>query len=175
MIANYLKSISINAIALNPEVFSDNEKATQWIGKPAATEAEIQDAEKRIGISLPKDIIEFYKTSNGTAELLSHTFSGFIEISKIDWLKKLQPQTIVDYSGISDDLTNNLNNSIVIAGLNHVHQILIIQPYGKNSAWQYWEFASYIPGESPFNGIEQYLERIDDFLIDQVKNKETTI
>jgi SMI1 / KNR4 family (SUKH-1) len=174
MIAQHLKSISTNAIELNPELYSDKEKLKQWIGKPPANDNEIAATEKRLGIALPKDVIEFYKITNGTSEILSHTFSEFMTISQIDWLKNLQPETIDAYSGMGEAYVADLTNSILIAGLNHAHQILIIQPCDENTTWKYWEFASYLPGESAFNGIEKYLDRIDNFLKDQVKNKAET-
>jgi cell wall assembly regulator SMI1 len=166
-----LKSISINAIALNPDSYTEKEKKEQWIGKLSATDSEIAAVEKRLGINLPKDVRDFYNITNGTSEILSHTFSGFIEISKIDWLVNIQKETLEYYAEMGEAYVNDLRNSIVIAGLNHVHQILIIQPYGEQKEWRYWEFASYIPGETAFGGMEKYLERIDDFLKEQVKNK----
>ena len=170
-----LKQVSANAIALNPENFSEHEKQTKWIGKLAATESEITEAEKKLGIALPDDVKEFYKISNGTSEILSHTFSGFDAIKKIDWLKNLQPETIEAYAAMGEDYENSLKNSIVISGANHVHQVVIIQPYGKYTTWRYWEFATYIPGETEFKGIEKYLERINDFLEEQIKNKAETL
>lgn len=168
----HLKSISKNATLLCPDNFSEEEKKLQWIGKSPATEIEITTAEKRLGIELPEDVKEFYKNTNGTSEILSHTFCGFDAIENIDWLKNAIPDMLIWHAEMGEAYVADLTNSIIIAGVNHVHNILIIQPYGKHKIWRYWEFATYIPGETEFKGIEKYLERINDFLKDQIKNKD---
>jgi hypothetical protein len=171
MLKYLLQQISQNAIDLNPENYSKKEKKDIWIGQiPATTEA-IADAQRRLGLILPEDIVELYKISNGTSEILRQTFGGFDAIESIDWLKKLQPETIEAYAGMGKEYMENLTNSIVISGANHPHMVLIIQPYGSSNKWRYWEFAHYIPGENVFEGIEKYLDRLNDFLKDQIKNK----
>lgn len=170
-----LQKISKEAITLNPDSFTKEEKATQWIGRHPATDEAIVEAEKKLGLKLPNDVIELYKASNGTAVILNQTFGAFEPIEKIDWLKNAIPQTIEDYSGMGEVYTNDLTNSIIIAGINYVHMVLIIQPCGDNKEWRYWEFAHYIPGETPFESIEKYLERLDDFLTEQNKNKDETL
>ncbi len=167
-----MKHISKNAIEVNSEAFSDIEKEKNWIGTTPASKIEIENAEKRLGITLPDDVKDFYKITNGTAEILSHTFSGFMPIQEIDWLKNLIPEILEDYAGMGEAYVADFKNSIIIAGVNHVHNILIIQPYGEHENWRYWEFASYIPGENEFKGIHKYLERINDFLKDQIKNRD---
>ncbi len=175
MIAQYLKQISISAIELDGERFSDEEKSAKWIGKAPATDAAIDDTQKRLGISFPKDVIELYKTTNGTSVILSQTFGDFAPIEKIDWLKNIQPETIEAYAEMGEAYLENLKNSIVIAGLTHPHQVFIIQPHGEHTNWRYWEFASYLPGENEFKGIEKYFERLNVFLEDQIKNKAEAI
>ena len=169
-----LKNISKNAILLHPENFSTQEKESFWIGNEPFTNKEISKAENKLGIRLPEDVKEFYKISNGTSVILNQTFSGFLPIDKIDWMKNMQPQTFIDYEEMGEDYTDHLKNSIVIAGENYLHQVLIIQPFGENKEWQYWEFASYIPSENILKSIKSYLERLDDFLIEQLKNKNET-
>lgn len=75
---------------------------------------------------------------------------------------------------MGEEYVADLTNSIIIAGLNYCHNVLIIQPYGIHKTWRYWEFASYIPGETPFAGIKKYLERLIDFMTDQNINKAET-
>ncbi len=169
-----LQQLSANSIALYPDNFSEQEKQTQWIGNSAATEIEITEAEKRLDIKLPDDVKEFYKITNGTSEVLNQTFGGFDPIDSIDWLKNIQPETMEHYAEMGAEYVENLKYSIIIAGQNHPHQVFIIAPHGKHEEWQYWEFAHYIPGENIFEGIEKYLERLNDFLEDQIKNKSET-
>jgi SMI1 / KNR4 family (SUKH-1) len=166
-----LMKISVSAIALNPDTFTEQEKAAQWIGREPASAEAIAAAEQRLNVKLPPDVIEFYKITNGTNEILSHTFSGFVAIEQIDWLTTVDQEVLENYAGMGEDYLNNLKNSILIAGINHVHQILLIQPHGKLAQWRYWEFATYIPGESEFKDMATYLDRINDFLADQIKQK----
>jgi cell wall assembly regulator SMI1 len=170
-IKKYLHQISRKAIEINPENYSDTEKNEKWIGVKPATDVAIQTTQKRLGTYLPQDVIELYKTTNGTSEILTQTFGGFDPIEKIEWLKNLQPETIEAYSEMGEEYVKTLSNSIVIAGANHPHMVLIIQPNEKHKKWRYWEFAHFIPGENEFLGIEKYLDRLNDFLEEQIKNK----
>jgi hypothetical protein len=166
-----LKQISKEAITLNPDFYTEEEKKVQWIGRNAVTAEAIIDSEKKLGIKLPKDVIELYKTSNGTSVILNQTFGGFATIEQIDWLKNADPYLIECYAEMGEAYISDLKNSIIIAGIGYVHNVLLIQPYSHHNDWRYWEFASYIPGETPFQGIEKYLERLLDFLTAQNKNK----
>lgn len=170
-----LKKISLNAILLSPDNFAEQEKQNCWIGREPSSDEAIAKAEQRLGVSLPNDVKEFYKVSNGTAEILSHTFSGFDAIEKIDWLKNAIPDIITNYAEMGETYAADLTNSIIIAGVNHVHNILIIQPHGVHKNWRYWEFTTYTPGENEFAGVEKYLDRLDDFLSEQIKNKNETL
>jgi hypothetical protein len=166
-----LIQLSKNAIAIYPEGFTEIEKAAQWIGKLPATDMAIAEAEKRLNVTLPADYKEFIKISNGTSILLDQTFGGFMPIEKIDFMVNLEPDTIANYAGISDDMTENLKNSIIVSGQNYIHLVLLIQPHGKFKDWQYWEFAHYTPGETPVENIQAYLTRINDFLVEQLKSE----
>jgi SMI1 / KNR4 family (SUKH-1) len=166
-----LATMSMSAIAHNPDDFTKQEKEDQWIGRDPASDEAIATAEKRLNVQLPPDIIEFYQITNGTSEILSHTFSGFLAIDQIEWLINTNQEVLENYAEMGEDYLNDLKNSILIAGLDHVHQILLIQPYGRSCKWRYWEFATYIPGANEFGSIEIYLDRINDFLADQIRLK----
>jgi cell wall assembly regulator SMI1 len=140
-IKKLLVEISANALTLHPENYTEKEVAAKWIGTIPATNLAFAAAEKRLGTELPKDVLDLYKTTNGTAEILKQTFGGFDAIEKIDWLKNVQPQTIEAYAEMGEQYIEALNNSIFIAGVNHPHMVLIIQPYDKLKKWRYWEFA----------------------------------
>jgi hypothetical protein len=107
-----------------------------------------------LGIKLPADVVEFYKVSNGTPVILNQPFGAFAPIEQIDWLRNADPYLIECYAGMGEDYMNDLKNSIIIAGINYCHSVLIIQPYGEHKEWPYWEFASYTPGETPIEGIK---------------------
>jgi cell wall assembly regulator SMI1 len=58
-----LQQISKEAIALNPDFFSDEEKEVKWIGRNPATEESIIQTQERLGVKLPDDVVAFYKIS----------------------------------------------------------------------------------------------------------------
>ncbi len=171
MIKELLAQISKEALLLNPDFFSEEEKAAKWIGKSPAPEKIIRETEARLGRKLPDDVVAFYKVSNGTAVILNQTFSSFLPIEEVDWLKNTDPALIECYAEMGEAYVNDLMNSIIVAGVAYPHSVLIIQPYGEYKDWRYWEFASYIPGENSFQGIQEYLERLACFLKDQNSNK----
>ncbi len=162
-----LQQLSKEAIKCNPDLFSKQEKAEQWIGRNPASDEAIAAVEKKLGVILPEDVIELYKVSNGTSVILNQTFSGFIPIEQIDWLKNADSNLIECYAEMGEAYVNDLKNSIIIAGINYCHNVLLIQPYGEHAAWRYWEFASYYPGQVQFEGIQKYLEKLVDFLMAQ--------
>jgi hypothetical protein len=174
MFKKSLQELSRNAIAFNAEHYSEAERRANWIGRTPATAKAIKAAQARIGVILPSDVVQLYKASNGTSVILNQTFGGFMPIETIDWLKNIQPNTLSDYAEMGEEYVETLKNCILISGIDYPHQVFIIQPYGKYQEWRYWEFAAYIPGENAFAGIEQYLERLNDFLLDQIKNKAET-
>ena len=169
-----LQQISKEAIALNPDFFSDEEKEVKWIGRNPATEESLLQTQERLGVKLPDDVVAFYKISNGTSVILNQTFGAFLPIEQIDWLKNADPYLIECYAEMGEAFTNDLKNSIIIAGAQYPHCVLLIQPYGEHKAWRYWEFASYNPGEHPFDGLKDYLSRLADFLKEQNINKAET-
>jgi hypothetical protein len=167
-----IQQISKDTIKLDPDFYSQEEKAAQWIGRNPATAEAIAETENRLGIKLPDDVVAFYKTSNGTSIILDQTFGAFVPIEKVDWLKNADAYLIECYAGMGEAYVNDMKNSIIIAGVQYTHSVLLIQPYGEHKEWRYWEFASYFPGENAFQGMNAYLTRLVDFLKDQIINKD---
>jgi hypothetical protein len=163
-----LESISALAIQFNPAGYSKKEQKEKWIGRKPATDADVEKLEKRLGVKLPKDVVQFYEITNGSSDMLHNHFSAFLPVSKVDFLNKLDPELIDAYAE-NKELLVDLERAIVIAGLGQDLQILLIPPNSKSKKWRYWEFAHYIPGESEFSKLESYLERVEEFLSEQIK------
>lgn len=77
-----LKQLSEQAIQFENHNFSDEEVVTKYIGRNPATDVSIAETEKRLGVKLPNDVVEFYKTSNGTSVILDQSFGAFEPIEK---------------------------------------------------------------------------------------------
>jgi SMI1 / KNR4 family (SUKH-1) len=167
-----LQQISKQTLLLSKDFYSPEEVSANWIGRAPATDEAIAETKKKLGVKLPNDVVEFYKTSNGTSIISEHSFGAFLPIEKVDWLKNADAYLIECYNGMGEDYVNDLNNSIIIAGVEYVHSVLLIQPYGKHTEWRYWEFASYFPGEHPFKDMNAYLTRLVDIFDDQIQDKD---
>ena len=155
--SEYLKEI---LICIQREKYKSNKKETVF-SKPAANRS-ITQAEKRLQIKLPQDYILFLKLANGSGELISHTISGMESIEKIDWFRNCEIDTINAYRERGHLFIEDLSSSIVIAGKDHNHKLLLLPPKGDIKKWRYWEFASYFPGERQVDGIINYFETVLD-------------
>ncbi|MEM9003314.1 MAG: SMI1/KNR4 family protein [Cyanobacteria bacterium P01_F01_bin.86] len=88
---------------LPPEVHQSG-----WWGYPGATEAQIQAAEVRLGITLPPSYREFFKVTNGwrqTTPFINHICS----LEEIEWFADTYPEWVNAFSSPHD--ANVLNFS----------------------------------------------------------------
>lgn len=63
-------------------------RATNWLGFPGASEAQFQDAERRLGVSLPPSYRAFLRTTNGWRQIRDWvpTSAGhLLPVEGIDW------------------------------------------------------------------------------------------
>ncbi|QXU41067.1 SMI1/KNR4 family protein [Pedobacter sp. D749] len=60
-----LKKISETSIKQGEFSFTTEQTETKWLGNQPATSAEIQEAEIRLGVTLPADYKEFLLITNG--------------------------------------------------------------------------------------------------------------
>jgi hypothetical protein len=160
-----LKEISELAILLNDEEFTEDQRQTKWLGFPPATEGQINAAQERLKIDLPTDYIDFLKISNGLA-VHSGVHPSFAPLSQIDYLKNID-EDLIDIWGTYEELADvarALAASIKVGGFNEEQYFLLIPPGDDAHQWRYWEFASWIPGESPFNDLTHYFTEVLEFL-----------
>ncbi|MFI5161419.1 MAG: SMI1/KNR4 family protein [Sphingobacteriales bacterium] len=160
-----LKEISIIAIPLNRSVFTDEQKSLQWLGSQPASRAAIALAERRLNTDLPEDYLKFLLITNGFFTPCDSTEPTFENVSKIDYLKNVDPFLIEIWQ--QEPLIEEgrkLARSIVVAGLNDEQYFLLIPPDVDNKKWEYWKFASWIPGEESYNGLESYFVSVLDFI-----------
>ncbi|MBV6623811.1 MAG: SMI1/KNR4 family protein [Rivularia sp. (in: Bacteria)] len=83
----FLKRYSLELLADNSEIEVDEEVyQSQWMGYEPATETQIVEAEKRLGISLPNSLRNFYLVTNGWRET-GYFIYDILPVEKIDWLR----------------------------------------------------------------------------------------
>ncbi|RZL35813.1 MAG: SMI1/KNR4 family protein [Pedobacter sp.] len=161
-----LKKISETAIRQGMFTFSDDQKKSKWLGNEPATKEEIELTEARLGIQLPDDYKAFLLTTNGFASPNEHVEPSFAKVSEIGFLKDIDPKIIEDWlvHDESFDIVVQLSRSILVGGLNEEQYFLLIPPVIENGDWKYWKFASWIPGEDDYEGLENYFINALDFL-----------
>lgn len=160
-----LLAISEKAIKYEDFNFTSEQIENNWLGTIPATEKQISEAENKLGIKLPQDYIEFLKITNGFSTPNDCVEPSFESIENIDFLKNIEPFAIEAYSYLPE-----LQNAILIAGLEEEQYFLLLPPESKNEEWRYWKFANWHPGEHPYENLKTYFEDVLQFII---KNHES--
>lgn len=121
-------------------------------------------AEERLSISLPDDYKEFLRVTNGFLSPRDSTEPTFDAIEIVGYLKDLDSQMIEIWSGHEslDDISQQLKKSIRIGSNEQL--FLIIPSSEEDRSWKYWKFASWIPGEDEYEGLNDYFKEVLIFL-----------
>ena len=163
-----LKDISVIAIEEKvPGLTVEHVKST-WLGNAPASDDEIKNAEERLGVELPKDYKDFLKITNGFFTPCDSTEPTFEKVNDIDHLKNVDPFLLEIWNEEPlIDIGIQLNRAIVVGGINDEQYFLLISPDNTNQDWQYWKFASWIPGGEPYGDLKAYFESVLDFMKDR--------
>jgi len=157
-----LKEISIKAIELgdiNSEL-TKNQLDSLWIGYDPATENEIDSLENRLGIQLPKDYKDFIQITNGFFAA-SSVEPSFCALEKVDYLKHVDPELYETWISTGNiEVGNKLKTALKVGGFNEEQYFFLIPPSKENSNWEYWFFASWAPGETKYNSLNQYFNNV---------------
>ncbi|ARS42297.1 hypothetical protein CA265_22610 [Sphingobacteriaceae bacterium GW460-11-11-14-LB5] len=161
-----LKKISETAIKQGEFSFTPEQSEAKWLGNQPATLAEIEEAEARLGLTLPDDYKDFLLITNGFTTPNEHVDPSFSRINDVAFLKDVDPQLIEIWTENIEllDVAVKLARSIIVGGRDEEQYFLLIPPVIENADWEYWKFASWIPGEDPYEGLENYFINVLDFL-----------
>lgn len=135
MIKNLLSSISEKAIKYKNFNFTSGQIENNWLGTIPATDKQINDAENKLGVKLPEDYIEFIRITNGFSAP-NDIEPSFESIENIDFLKNID-EFVIEAYGLPE-----LENAILIAGIDEEQYFLLLPPEAKNEEWKYWKFAN---------------------------------
>jgi hypothetical protein len=147
----------------------------EWLGFPAATDAEIDALEKRFGTKLPPSYVSFLKFSNGWGPIDEFLWR-FLPADEVGWFRDInrawldawlepwlkQPDHIPDDKyfvyGPSQDQCAIRNEY-----LEHTLQIseegdgavVLLNPLiqSENNEWEAWYFAHWLPGAYRFRNF----------------------
>ena len=164
---NLLKEISNLAIQLGDFEFTNNQIENNWLGTSSATTEAIEKKELELKVKLPQDYIEFLKISNGFPPT-SAVDSTFLPIEEIGLLKEKDKQLVDIWCNSGNRINEEIQNAILVTKVHEEQYFLLIPPITKNNSWQYWKFASWIPGEEPYKSIEIYFQSIKEFIQDEL-------
>ncbi len=171
-----IKQLSELAIQDSVELFSEEQKSSQWIGYAPAKEEDILQKEKELGITFPSEFREFLLTSNGLA-----SFSGIqpilSSVNEIDFLKKRYFDVYGDYELFEltkgypgngsepEDFGALLESAIGISNMvGDEDEVWLIPPRGNIKDWECWSFSPSNPGEERHKNFRYYIESCIQFL-----------
>lgn len=161
-----LKKISETAIRQGEFTFTNEQVESKWLGNAGASVEEIKKLEEKLQIILPKDYKDFLLISNGFTTPNENIEPSFEPVSNVGFLKDIDPELIETWISNDEllDVAVKLARSIVVGGINEEQYFLLVPPLLENGQWEYWKFASWIPGEDPYEGMENYFINALDFL-----------
>lgn len=158
-----LRIVSIRAIALGDFKYADDAISNEWLGAPPPSQEDINETEKRLGIKLPQGYLDFMAVTNGF-EATASTFPAFHTIDKIDYLIHVDPfQIDLWLQDGTEDIGLKMKRSIIVGGINDEQYFLLIPPL-KDEEWEYWEFASWYPGEVVYRNFKTFWFSVEAFL-----------
>ncbi|EDP70778.1 hypothetical protein FBALC1_08463 [Flavobacteriales bacterium ALC-1] len=166
-----LKQISKKAVELADFEFTQEQTENIWLGTKPVSETEIKLTEKRLGIEFPTDYKQFLSITNGFSAP-NDIEPTFEPINKIDFLKNIDSFIIEAYSidGI-ENIGNQLEQSIIVGGINQEQYFLLIPPNSTNEKWKYWKFANWYPGEEEHKDLESYFKEVLNFMNKQIETE----
>ncbi len=157
-----LKEISMKAIELGDynSDLTDEQLDMHWIGYDPALKSEIENIEKRLGVSFPVDFVEFLMLSNGF-HAASSVEPSFCPVNQIDYLKNVDPELIEIWIETGNsEVGNKLKTALKVGGFDEEQYFFLIPPKNKKSNWEYWVFAAWAPGETVYHSMNEYFQSV---------------
>lgn len=167
--SNYMKEIlseiSMLAIKIADVQYTEEQIKDNWIGFAPALPSQIELLERSLGLELPQDYKDFLLLTNGFSMINDATDPSFSHVEQVDYLINMEKELVDIWvqNGITET-GEGLLRSILIGGFQEEQYFLLIPPYGAEGKWHYWKFANWIPGESPFESLEDYFLEVLRFL-----------
>lgn len=174
----------INEQVLEDETFQAEDFITQaqraagWIGKPAATEAELEELERRLLCKLPPSYRSFLATYNGFGPI-SFFIYDLCSTDEINWLAQEEPELVEmwEEDPIADDpeladhpyLLYDGNQFEGALRPGHMRQCLMVSHWGDagflalnpaqqhEGEWEAWHFANWRPGARRYRSFAELM------------------
>ncbi|MDF1853707.1 MAG: SMI1/KNR4 family protein [Verrucomicrobiales bacterium] len=122
---------------------TESDRESKWLGFPAASETEIEEAETRLGIKLPPTLREFYLVSNGWRQIDDFIYE-IVPVQKLNWFKDLDPVFCEDCTEVNE---LSVARSICLSQKGDA-TTLLIDPENRTESgeWIVGAWASWYPG-----------------------------
>ncbi len=152
-----------------------------WLGYPAASEAEIVEAETRLNTQFPPSYRAFLAVSNGWRNS-DWTEMHLYSTAEIDWFTSRNQQWIDAWLSNADDLTVSDEKYFVYgADQNCVHLrreylstalevssdsgdgdvfLLIPEVVSETGEWEAWHFGNKLPGANRYRSFYELMEKV---------------
>jgi hypothetical protein len=138
-------------------------RKTGWLGFIPATEAEIAEAEQRLGKQLPPSYREFLLISNGWHDT-GMNIESLLSVDEIEWLRELDSTVIDDWmSGFNPEDWEasaegeadyrHLAKTLVVSGGYETYVLLNPEVITPDGEWEAWLFAHWVPGAMRYNSF----------------------
>jgi hypothetical protein len=178
--------VKMNKRILESDDFQDESFITQaqrvagWIGKPGASETEIEQLERRLACKLPASYRSFLATSNGFGPI-SYFIYDLYSTTEVDWLVSKESELVemweespkpLDSPDLADAeyLKYDGMDSTGSVKPGHMRQCLMISNWGdagflalnpaqqQEGEWETWHFANWIPGVHRYRSFAEFMQ-----------------
>ncbi|UOQ52875.1 SMI1/KNR4 family protein [Hymenobacter cellulosivorans] len=154
------------------------QRQSQWLGAPGATEAELDAMEERLHITLPPSYRAFLQASNGFGPL-NRFIWRLKPCAEVDWLVKTEAELVemweVDVEtvpSVPDEeyfIYGKKQNSVQVRG-EYFRGLLLVSDWGDagflalnpdvhhQGEWEAWHFANWIPGAVRYRSFAELVQ-----------------
>jgi hypothetical protein len=161
------------------DFITKEQRAAGWLGRPAATEAELELLERRLLCRLPPSYRSFLATSNGFG-LISCFIYDLCSTDEVNWLVQEDPELVKlwEEDPITDDpeladqpyLLYDDNQFAGTLRPGHMRQCLMISHWGDagflalnpaqqhEGEWEAWHFANWHPGAVRYRSFADLMQ-----------------
>ena len=163
----------------NAVTITDEQRATKWLGRPGATEAELAQLEARLQQPLPPSYRAFLASSNGFGPI-DYFIYELSSTSEVEWLAVKETflvdlweddPTPPDHPELADEpyLLYDGNQPEGLLRPGHMRQCLLISNWGDagflalnpaqqhEGEWEAWHFANWHPGATRYRSFADLL------------------
>ncbi|RZJ86001.1 MAG: SMI1/KNR4 family protein [Hymenobacter sp.] len=178
--------VKTNELVLQEDSFqgisfiTKEQRAAGWVGKPGASEAEIERLERCLSCKLPASYRIFLATSNGFGPISTFIYDLY-STAEVDWLVTKEPELVemweeypesIDSPWLADAeyLKYDGTDSTGSMKPGHMRQCLMISNWGDagflalnpaqqhEGEWETWHFANWIPGVHRYRSFAEFMQ-----------------